>query len=57
MGLYGGEMDINQLIKNRKKATYKAIVFRNILIFTAVLLFMFGAYTFYTYEELPVYFK
>lgn len=43
-------MDINQLLKMKKKATYKVTVFRYIFLFTALLLFAFGGYTFYDYR-------
>lgn len=43
-------MDINHLLKTRKKATYRVVIFRYIFLFTAILLMAFGAYTYYDYQ-------
>lgn len=43
-------MDMNQLLRTKKKATYKVIIFRYIFLFTALLLLAFGGYTFYDYQ-------
>lgn len=43
-------MDINQLLKTRKKTTYKVVIFRYIFLFTILLLMVFGGYTIYDYQ-------
>ncbi len=43
-------MDINQIWKSKKKATYKVIIFRYIFLFAAILLLIFGGYTVYDYQ-------
>lgn len=43
-------MDMNQLLRTKKKATYKVTIFRYIFLFTALLLLAFGGYTFYDYQ-------
>ncbi len=43
-------MDMNQLLRTKKKATYKVVIFRYIFLFAALLLLMFGSYTFYDYQ-------
>lgn len=43
-------MEFNQLWKNRKKQTYKVMIFRYIFLFTTIFFIAFGGYAFYNYE-------
>lgn len=43
-------MEFNQLWKNRKKQTYKVLIFRYIFLFTTLFFVAFGGYAFFNYE-------
>ncbi len=44
-------MDINQLLKTKKKVTYKVMVFRYIFLFASVVLLAFAIYAIYDYHQ------